>query len=52
MANRKTVLDECIKWNRKKMKEARVTGDTVAEDRYADNIKNLVEYKDKMNDAN
>lgn len=50
MAYKRTVLDECIKWNRRKMKEARAAGNEVDEDRYADNIKNLVEYKEALND--
>lgn len=44
MAYKRTVLDECIKWNRRKAKE---TDDPKDKERYEENIRNLIEYKEK-----
>lgn len=44
MKYKRTVLDECIKWNRRKAKEA---ADPKDKERYEENIRNLIEYKEK-----
>lgn len=46
MKTSRTVLDECIKWNRRKAKEAKEPKD---KERYEENVRNLIEYKEKNN---
>lgn len=45
MKYQRTVLDECIKWNRNKSKTAT---DPVDKKRYDENVANLLAYKEKM----
>ncbi len=46
MKQRRLVIDEVIKWNRKKAKDATDPQDKA---RYEENVRNLIEYKEQQN---
>lgn len=45
MKQKRLVIDEVIKWNRRKAKDAADPND---KERYEENVRNLLEYKEKM----
>lgn len=45
MVQKRLVIDEVIKWNRKKAKDA---VDPVDKARYEENVRNLLEYKETL----